>query len=433
MFKITPKPEQVFTPRSSIVNLEMFIHREEIEKKFSKAIRKSKHLIIHGESGCGKTWLYKKLLSENECDYEVINAASINDECGINDVLGHALARINQMEYTGYEESKKAEFNALVSKGVLQHTSKKGKRKQEPFLELIREINRKGKGRTCYLIFENIENIIRNEKHSKKLFSLLLLLDDESYAKHNVKIIIVGTPSDIISYLAFASEDQTILNRILELPEVPRVDLKQIEGFIEKGFKELLKYTINYSTDEKAIERGKLLDKDFFGEVLEYFTDGIPQYLQELCLEIALEAENNQKIISEDVIQDSIRTWLLETANSEYARVIKNCNSSRTKHGRRNQCIFSMSQIPSLEFTTQEIEEKLFKIFPKSTEGKKIKLSQILFNLLNSPSPIIKRNPHSKMYRFVTPKTKIITRWMFTWLPDQNIEIRKNIDIGKIV
>ncbi len=105
MFKFTPKPEEVFTPRSSVVNREMFIHREDIEKEFSKAIRKSKHLILHGESGCGKTWLYKKLLSDNECGYEVINAASINDECGVNDALEHALARINQMECIGYDSN----------------------------------------------------------------------------------------------------------------------------------------------------------------------------------------------------------------------------------------------------------------------------------------------------------------------------------------
>jgi len=424
MFAKNYKPEEVFTPRTSIINTEMFVPRKALEESLKKALRKSKHIIIFGESGCGKTWLYKKVLAENNCKLEIINAASISENGGISKALNYMAARMKPTENVGYEEKKHAELNVAISKGGLESTTKYEIQPEEPFLKLIKMINKKNRGEKTYLIFDNIEHIIKNTNLAKELSSLLLYLDDEEYSKNNVKIIIVGTLVNIREFLSSASDDQTIINRILELPEVSRLKLRQVEYFINKGFFELLNFTINDSLDDDDDEV-MFLDRDFFGELIEYYTDGIPQYVQELCLEFSLNAEKYNNIIDSKIAKKSINDWISESLLSEYSRVGKSTNSSVTKHGRRNQCIYAMSKLLSIEFSKKEVEASLRANFPLSTKNKILNVSSILSSLVSKSSPIIILSPDRKSYRFISPKTKIMTRWMFKKLKDEELVIIK--------
>lgn len=54
------QPADVFTPRSSVINKEMYVPRARHEAALVRAFQGTKNIIIFGESGCGKSWLYKK-------------------------------------------------------------------------------------------------------------------------------------------------------------------------------------------------------------------------------------------------------------------------------------------------------------------------------------------------------------------------------------
>ncbi|MCA6556445.1 MAG: hypothetical protein IM583_07410, partial [Pseudanabaena sp. M114S2SP2A07QC] len=56
------KPEEVFTPRASDINESMYVDRPDLEADLKKGLRSGMHLLIYGESGSGKTWLYKRVL-----------------------------------------------------------------------------------------------------------------------------------------------------------------------------------------------------------------------------------------------------------------------------------------------------------------------------------------------------------------------------------
>jgi predicted GTPase len=58
--------KKVFTPRNNTVNKKMYIHRKELELELKRKINGSKHILIYGDSGCGKSWLYKKVLSDEK-------------------------------------------------------------------------------------------------------------------------------------------------------------------------------------------------------------------------------------------------------------------------------------------------------------------------------------------------------------------------------
>lgn len=49
----------VFTPRNPEVNESMYIHRQQHERSFLRALDDGRHLVLLGESGNGKTWLYR--------------------------------------------------------------------------------------------------------------------------------------------------------------------------------------------------------------------------------------------------------------------------------------------------------------------------------------------------------------------------------------
>lgn len=81
------QPESVFTPRADRVRSDMYITRPELERALRSALRMSKHVVVHGESGAGKSWLYKKVFAEDNVVYEVVNlgravsAAAVGSRC----------------------------------------------------------------------------------------------------------------------------------------------------------------------------------------------------------------------------------------------------------------------------------------------------------------------------------------------------------------
>jgi predicted GTPase len=76
LFSGTPRPEEVFTPRSSDVNRRSYVPRPELEEELTEGLTESQHLIIFGESGNGKSWLYKKVFETERVSYQVILGVS---------------------------------------------------------------------------------------------------------------------------------------------------------------------------------------------------------------------------------------------------------------------------------------------------------------------------------------------------------------------
>lgn len=66
-------PDKVFTPRAPQVNDRMYVQRTKLERRLVDAFNANKYIVIHGESGNGKTWLYKKVFAENNIHVDVLN------------------------------------------------------------------------------------------------------------------------------------------------------------------------------------------------------------------------------------------------------------------------------------------------------------------------------------------------------------------------
>ena len=55
LFSRRRAPEEVFTPRVPQINKEMYVDRSDLEKRLVDLVQGGKHIIIHGDSGNGKT------------------------------------------------------------------------------------------------------------------------------------------------------------------------------------------------------------------------------------------------------------------------------------------------------------------------------------------------------------------------------------------
>lgn len=272
------RPEEIFTPKGKSVNEQMYVHRDELESAFVKALRKPKHIIIHGESGCGKTWLYKKILAARKIKYEVLNAATINSTGSLIDGIKALSARLSPFEKKSYEESIGGGANAAILKGEVKLSEKYEALSPEPYLELIRILFMKAGSSESFLVIDNLEHIVKNEMLVKELSSILMYLDDDEYAKYRVRIILVGTPSNLRDYFSKIDSSQTIINRVQEVPEVSVLSSEDVRNLAEKGFFRLLKARCLEDT-AKGFNQAYLLN------AISWFSANVPQYIHELCLE----------------------------------------------------------------------------------------------------------------------------------------------------
>ena len=97
-------PSQVFTPRSPQINEGMYVERPKLERQIRTALAGQKNIILYGESGNGKTWLYNRVFKAQEVHFEVLNLA---------------YAKM-------YEDLRPAISNKLGELGVEKKTEEKG-------------------------------------------------------------------------------------------------------------------------------------------------------------------------------------------------------------------------------------------------------------------------------------------------------------------
>ena len=179
MFHSRPKPEQVFTPRSAEVHADMYVPRPDLEAALRTALRGGLHLFIHGDSGTGKSWLYKKVFSDLSVAYVVANLANASRMGSISAEFQNLIDREGDATKVTFDEAKSADVSAGFASGSLSHTGQYEIGKKEPF-EACLEFLRKRAGRhPAVLVFDNLEAAFDNECILKELADLVILCDDE--------------------------------------------------------------------------------------------------------------------------------------------------------------------------------------------------------------------------------------------------------------
>ena len=398
MWQQTKKPEQVFTPRASEVNESMYVNRPGLEAALKRGLRRGMHLLIYGESGSGKTWVYKRVLKDLGVEVYIANLANASRLKSINAEFLNLINREQQPKKTGYSETKKADVSAVVASGSLQHQGQYTLGEMEPFEACLSRIRDLSGDKQAILVLDNLESIRADSSLLTELANIITLLDDSRYASYKVSLLIVGVPGDLREYYQATPNLATVANRIREMPEVSRMSLQECKDLIHQGFITELKYSVDEINAVKSH--------------ISWVTDRLPQRIHEYCLELAFLGETNGKRIVQSLLDEADKFWLKQSLSANYSVIESMMNERDTRVGRRNQTLYSLGLVESEEFKWSDIEEILRREFPDSTNNLTLNLPQILSGLALKDNPIIKRSPKGDAYCFFDPKYRMCLRAM---------------------
>jgi hypothetical protein len=415
------RPEEVFTPRQAEVNEKMYVSRPEIEEELEDALAGSNHILVHGESGSGKSWMYKHTLNRLGISFMVANLANASRLGSLDAELQNLVDRRRKSRKVGYDEQKSARVSAGFADGSLSHQGKYIIGELEPFehsLSILR--NESDNFNVACLVFDNFEQIIDTPERIKDVANCIILLDDERYAQYKVKLIIVGVPYEIEKYFAKINSTATIANRISEINEVSRLKTLEANSLVRKGFQSMLKYRCE--------------DYEYIVKKILYVTDRIPQHIHELCYVIAKEIEKTgKKTLNIYYLRIGVFKWFKQTLSSSFS-VIDSVVQFDSETNIITRVLLVIAYEDGDEINPSYVGALLSKYFPKycgilSSKNNKQHISEIvdlsatLKEIGELQNPIIRLSPNGKTYRFVRPQYRLCIRAMLYL--DENEYVRK--------
>ena len=285
--------EDVFTPRGP-VNRKMYINRGQVEDDLARSANDTLHIIIFGNSGCGKSWLYKKVFKEKGIFFLTVNLSGASSQQSIAKELVSTVGRRNG---TGrVKKAKSHGFSWFITYSETEELSTELDG-HDAFLNALKHCRKLAGRRPAFLVFENLELIFEQRDLLRELGNIIALLDDDQFAKFDVRIAIVGTPSNIRNYFRSVPRLETIANRLIELEEIARLSDEDVARFVERGFRTLLKYREETNAVNYLIRRAITV------------TRGNAQRLHEFCKEVALQGQQD-RFLSLERIEKGEREWL---------------------------------------------------------------------------------------------------------------------------
>ena len=394
------QPRQVFTPRNRDVNPAMYVNRPELEVSLADALDSGLHVLIHGESGSGKSWLYKRVLAEHEISYEVVNLADAARYNSINDAISRILASLGVDQREEFERTGEGSIPGFAK---TSQTDKFRVGSQDPYAQLLEHVGKRSE--RGVVVFDNLESIIDNDVLMDEIGNLITLLDDTRYGQHDVRLVVVGVPGRIRDYFQKTRNRQPVANRLTEVPEVARLNEDQARDLITRGFVVELEY------DWPASQADSVLNH------IIWVTDRIPQRVHEYCLILANIGARLHRTLRADYLVEADKRWVQSHLSSSRAAIEASMNKYDTKIARRNQVIYTIGSLSLEEFRYTDVEAELRNLFAASTHDVNLNIPQLLADLASRPDPIIRTTAKGDSYRFTDPMHRMAIR---TLLEKQN-------------
>jgi hypothetical protein len=382
-----PEIEEVFTPRASIINNDMYVKRPELEEDLLDSIKGSMHTMLFGESGNGKSWLYKHVLGNEKINFVIANCGNASRLGSLTAEIHKACLPSNYLSKTSVEDTKSAGVK-VFAEAKLTSKNKYDLAKDEPLLEAFKYLA--SSNRKNVVVIENLEAIAGNQGLMDELSNMILLLDDDRYAECKVKLLIVGTPNGVLEFFGKSKNLPSVTNRINEINKVAGLTDGQVEELVGQGFNKL---KIQIKADELV----------FLNKFVMHMTLGIAQRVQELCSCIATQVKKDGWLYSRSVLLKAADKWLNKGLRSSYVVIESHLNSIETTVGRRNQVIFAIGQMNRSPFSSAEVENFIRSEFPSKIPETNMGIGTILGELCLSTNPLIKKNNKSANYTILDP------------------------------
>ena len=382
----------VFTPRREDVNLEMYVSRPELEKDLIRSIKGSMNTLISGESGNGKSWLYKKVLATEKINFVIANCANASRLGSLTEAIRQAVIPSETAKKTGYSEQMKAGVKAIVFEGGLELKADYQLSQKEPLLSVFEWLYEKSRGEQSIIVLDNLESIFHNTKLMHEIADILILLDDSQYAKFKTKFLIVGVPNGVIEYFSKTKNIESVSNRIEELRNVTGLSPNQVEEVITKGLIGALKIKLSPAQLSEISKH------------VHHVTMGVAQRIHEYCEKLAYKISDNNWIYSTNLLHLTDIDWLSIGLRQSYAVIEPHLNSRNTTIARKNQVIYSIGKVNSHQFDSSVIEQIIKNEFPSTIPEANMGIGHILAELSTANTPLLKRNNKTNTYQVLDPR-----------------------------
>ncbi len=381
---------EVFTPRQGEVNTKMYVDRPLHEKSLARALKRNSHTLLFGDSGNGKSWLYKKVMKENGIPYVVANCANASRLKSITQEICNCLIEPGTVTKLGFSEEKAAEVSAYFAKGGLKHSGNYNVSQEEPLLKAFKMFSEATSDRKI-IVLDNLESIFNSKELMDELADIVILLDDDRYASCNINILIVGVPNGVLQYFSETKNLESVSNRIQEVEKVASLDSGQVMEIIKKGFDQL----------SIKITGQTLIDlSDHVWDV----TLGIAQRVHEYCECLAYEVEDNEWKFDKALLQKADLSWLKQGLRQSYHVIETHLNSRETAVARRNQVIYCIAKTRQHQFDSNDIDALIRKEFPTTIPETNMGIGSILGELAKGDSPLLNRNDRNNSYSVRDPR-----------------------------
>ncbi|WP_462379767.1 AAA family ATPase [Pseudomonas sp. Marseille-QA0892] len=381
---------EVFTPRQGEVNTKMYVDRPLHERSLTRALKRNSHTLLFGDSGNGKSWLYKKVMKENGIPYVVANCANASRMKSITQEVCNCLVEPGTVTKLGFSEEKAAEVSAYFAKGGVKHSGNYDVSQEEPLLKAFKMFSGTTPDRKI-IVLDNLESIFNSKELMDELADIVILLDDDRYASCNINILIVGVPNGVLQYFSETKNLESVSNRIQEVEKVASLDSGQVMEIIRKGFDQL----------SIKITGQTLIDlSDHVWDV----TLGIAQRVHEYCECLAYEIEDNAWKFDKALLQKADLSWLKQGLRQSYHVIETHLNSRETAVARRNQVIYCIAKIRQHQFDSNDIDALIRKEFPTTIPETNMGIGSILGELAKGDSPLLNRNDRNNSYSVRDPR-----------------------------
>jgi hypothetical protein len=385
-----PAPNEVFTPRSPEVNVDMYVRRPDLERRLMRAVDSTQHLLIFGESGNGKTWLYKEHFKSRNIAFRTVDLS-----IAITEGLSSAL--IKSLNDEGWSPVKRIVTGEAGAKLYVAHAggaiqTEYSPIEVSPLDAILQELNAESAG-AKFLVFDNFEQVSTQPETLKEIASLIIRLDNSQFSKQGTRFLFVGVVADMKELIAHYDQAGTIANRVTELPEVKRLTEKEAETLVVRGLFEKLKI-------ETELPKQEVVDR------ISFLTDRIAQQLHEFCYQVACEARDTGWKLTKEGLDQAENDWIDTSLSLYKAHIESRMNKRETRIQRRNQVLFSLAMLESDAIRANDVDALVRKLFPKTVSAKKLGIDQILEGLSEGKNPILIRNPNESTYRISHPKLR---------------------------
>lgn len=412
IFSRSKRPNEVFTPRSANVNSVMYVNRPEHENALRRGVQTGYNLVVFGDSGCGKSWLYKKVFEDEGIFYQIVDFSSAEN---VDDVDIQLLEIVSEYEEWSEKERKETRSADVKPAGMGvggQSESTFEKNEKSPFARLLASIRMAAKKKTSYLVLENLEYILDRPDIVRKIQMMLLALDDPNIGRHNVQICLVGVPSEIKEILADGNRYQTISNRVYEVPELNRLDRQSVDLLVVRG----LEQQLDYNFESKTFCCGRIA----------FVTYQIPQYVHDVCLHVALRAEDQHNTVNPSIVDEAVQDWIMSNSRQGVEFVRKWIMADRSAKGVRAKTMFAISRLDKHFFEASDVTDVLRKEFPKTFGGSKIQTLRTLRAMAAGGDKFLKCDSERQLFRVSTPHLRSALRiCLRKKIRDEGVEVRK--------